>query len=60
MRFASAAKYDLASAGGGVRIAFTPRASLGLEGARVIDAPYPGYRGKWRFNISWRLNLKKS
>ena len=54
------AKYDLGSAGAGVRIAFTPRAWLELEGARVIDKPYPGYQGKWRFNISWRLNLKKS
>jgi len=56
----AAATYDLGSAGGGVRIAFTPRAWLELEGARVIDRPYPGYQGKWRFNISWRLNLKKS
>jgi hemolysin activation/secretion protein len=54
------AKYDLGSAGLGARIAFTPRAWLELEGARVIDKPYPGYEGKWRFNISWRLNLKKS
>ncbi len=54
-----AQNFDLASAGGGVRIAFTPRAWLELEGARVIDRPYAGYQGKWRFNISWRLQLKK-
>lgn len=56
----AAGTYDLGSAGAGVRVAFTPRAWLELEGARVIDQPYPGYRGKWRFNISWKLNLKKS
>ncbi|QJU59543.1 ShlB/FhaC/HecB family hemolysin secretion/activation protein [Sphingomonas sp. AP4-R1] len=54
------ANFDVGSAGGGVRIAFTPRAWLELEGARVIDKPYPGYQGKWRFNVSWRLQLKKS
>lgn len=56
----AAGTFDLASAGGGVRVAFTPRAWLELEGARVIDRPYPGYEGKWRFNISWRLNLRKN
>jgi hemolysin activation/secretion protein len=55
----AAANYDVGSAGGGIRIGFTPRAWLQLEGARVIDQPYPGYRGKWRFNISWKLNLKR-
>jgi hemolysin activation/secretion protein len=55
-----AGDFDLGSVGGGVRIAFTPRAWLELEGARVFDRPYPGYQGKWRFNVSWRLNLKKS
>lgn len=50
--------FDLASAGAGVRIAFTPRAWLEVEGARMIDRPYPAYRGKWRLNISWRLQLK--
>lgn len=54
------ANFDLGSAGAGVRIAFTPRAWLELEGARVIDRPYAGYQGKWRFNVSWRLQLKKS
>lgn len=52
--------FDLASAGAGVRVAFTPRAWVELEGARVIDRPYAGYRGKWRVNLSWRLQLKKS
>jgi len=54
------ATFDLASAGAGVRIAFTPRAWFEVEGARVIDQPYPNYRGKWRVNVSWRLQLKKS
>lgn len=53
------ATYDLASAGGGVRLSYTRRASLSLEGARVIDTPYPAAGSGWRFNISWQLNLKK-
>jgi hemolysin activation/secretion protein len=55
--FFQGAGYDLASAGAGVRIAFTTKAWLELEGARNIDSPYPGYRGDWRFNLGWRLVL---
>ncbi len=50
--------YDLASTGGGVRLAYGQRGSLQLEGARVIDAPFPGAQDGWRVNIGWRLNLK--
>lgn len=55
----AAGDFDLASAGGGVRIAYTPRATIELEAARAVDEPYPGYRQKWRINIGWRLTLAR-
>jgi hemolysin activation/secretion protein len=50
--------YDLASAGGGVRLAYGSRGSLQLEGARVVETPYPGGPQGWRVNIGWRISLK--
>jgi len=54
----SAANFSLASTGGGVRIAYNPHAWLELEGARVIEKPFPTAPGGWRFNINWRLKLR--
>lgn len=54
----AATDYGLASAGGGVRLAYDPHASLSLEGARVIDRPFAAADG-WRFNISWYLKLRR-
>jgi hemolysin activation/secretion protein len=51
--------YDLASAGAGIRLAYTPRAAFQLEAARAIDQPYAGYHAGWRVNVGWRLSLKK-
>lgn len=55
----AAATYSLASVGGGLRLAYNPHASLGLEGAKVIDRPYPGAGDEWRFNISWRVKMRR-
>ena len=52
------ASYDLASAGGGVRFSYGSRASLGLEGGRVIEEPFAG-AGGWRFNVNWQLKMKR-
>ncbi len=49
-------RYTLGSAGVGVRARYKDKAELGLEGARVIDRPVPGYAEKWRLTVSWRLN----
>lgn len=54
-----AASYDLASAGGGLRIAYNPHASLSLEGARVIDNAYEGADRGWRFNIGWYIKFRR-
>ncbi|EZP71620.1 Hemolysin activation/secretion protein precursor [Sphingomonas paucimobilis] len=51
--------YDLASAGGGVRLVYNPHASLTLEGARVIDSAYPAAGDGWRFNIGWHVKLRR-
>lgn len=48
---------SLASAGAGVRARYHEKAELGLEGARVLDAPYPGYRDDWRISVAYRLSL---
>ncbi|WP_242126614.1 ShlB/FhaC/HecB family hemolysin secretion/activation protein [Sphingobium sp. Sx8-8] len=55
----AAADYGLASAGGGLRISYNPHASLGLEGARVIERPYAGADGGWRFNINWHVKMRR-
>jgi len=48
---------SLASAGGGVRVRYSDKASLGLEAARAIERPFPDSRDEWRFNVSWTLKL---
>ena len=50
--------FDLASAGGGVRFAYTDRAMLELEYARTVDRPYAGYPSDWRISIGWRVSLR--
>ncbi|MEO5867500.1 MAG: ShlB/FhaC/HecB family hemolysin secretion/activation protein [Sphingomonas sp.] len=52
-----AAHYDLASAGVGFRARYKEKAELGLEAARSIDDPYPGYADDWRLSVEWRLTL---
>lgn len=50
--------FDLASAGGGIRLAYTTKAALFLEGAKPIDRPYAGYDKDWRISLGWRLSLR--
>lgn len=49
---------DLASAGAGVRLAWTDRAMVELEYARTIDRPFAGYASDWRVSIGWRLSIR--
>lgn len=51
--------YSLASAGGGVRLSYGSKAWIEIEGAKVIDRPYPADRDDWRVNVTWRLSLRK-
>lgn len=51
--------FDLASAGGGVRMAIGRIGSIEVEGARAIDDPTPAYRNAWQVNVGWRLRLGK-
>ena len=48
--------YTLASAGTGVRARYRDKAELGLEAARVLHAPYPGYPEDWRVSVTWRVS----
>lgn len=50
-----ATSYDLASVGAGVRARYRAKAELGVEAAKSVDRPYPGYRGDWRVSVSWRV-----
>ena len=50
--------YDLASAGGGVRVALGSRSWVGLEQARSLDSPTPAQDGGWKTVVSWRLSLR--
>lgn len=47
-------KFDLASAGAGVRVAFGEKTTLGLEGAYGYDTPLPGQKKDWRLGVSFR------
>jgi len=51
-------RFDLASAGGGARLAYASKAALFLEAAKPIDRPYPGYEKDWRISVGWKLSLK--
>ena len=50
--------FDLASAGGGVRLSYTTKAAVFLEAAKPIDRPYAGYAKDWRISLGWRLSLR--
>ena len=50
--------FDLASAGAGIRFAWTDRAMIELEYARTVDRPYPGYPSDWRVSIGWRVSIR--
>jgi hemolysin activation/secretion protein len=50
--------FDLASAGAGVRFAWTNRAMIELEYARTVDRPFPGYPSDWRVSIGWRVSIR--
>lgn len=56
--FFTGADFDLASAGAGVRLAWTDRAMIELEYARSVDRPFAGYRSDWRFSVAWRVSLR--
>jgi hemolysin activation/secretion protein len=47
-------RYDLASAGGGVRVNYSAKIVIGLEAARSLELPYAGTTKGWRYVISWR------
>lgn len=44
--------YHLGSAGFGVRLAYGPKAGLGLEGAYGFDDPRPGKDESWRLGVN--------
>jgi hemolysin activation/secretion protein len=50
--------FDLASAGAGLRLAWTDRAMIELEYARTVDRPYAGYPSDWRVSIGWRVSIR--
>lgn len=54
----AAGNFDLASAGGGVRLAYTDRAMLELEYARTLDRPFPNYGSDWRVSVGWRVSIR--
>lgn len=45
-------RYDLSSAGLGVRLAVNTRTVIGLEGARALTTPTPAFDKAWRVGIS--------
>lgn len=49
--------FDLASAGGGLRARYKDKVQLGIEGAKVLDRPYPGYDGDWRLSFYYNILL---
>jgi hemolysin activation/secretion protein len=51
----AAQRYDMASAGAGVRVAVNTRTVVGLEGAYGFDPPIPGQDKSWRLGVSFRM-----
>ena len=47
--------FSLASAGGGVRLKYKKRMQFGVEGAAVLDKPYPGYRKHARLSFYYTI-----
>lgn len=50
--------FDLASAGGGVRLVYTSKAALFVEAAKPLDRPFAGYEKDWRVSVGWKLALR--
>ncbi|MEG3181020.1 ShlB/FhaC/HecB family hemolysin secretion/activation protein [Sphingomonas sp. LT1P40] len=48
---------SMASAGAGARVRFKEKGELGIEAAKAIDDPYPGYDEDWRVSVMWKLSL---
>lgn len=55
----SESDWSLASAGGGVRFAYSDVASVNVEYATAIKDPFNGLLGDSRINFSWKLNLSR-
>jgi len=51
-------RFDLASAGSGIRIGYRDNAMIGFEAANTLDRPYSGYGSEWRFSIHWRVSFR--
>lgn len=54
-----ASQWNLGSAGGGVRFAYSDFASVNVEVAKSINEPFDGATDDWRVNLSWKLNLPR-
>ena len=50
--------YRLGSWGGGVRLAYAERASIGLEVADAWKQPVAGFGQGWRVALSWKLSIR--
>lgn len=47
--------FDMASAGGGVRARYKNKIQLGVEGAAVLDRPFPAYTKDWRLSFFYSI-----
>ena len=52
-----AQNFDMASGGVGVRGRYKNRIQLGLEGAGVLDRPFPAYTKDWRLSFFYSILL---
>lgn len=50
--------FSLGSWGGGVRLSYAERASIGVEVADAWDQPVPGFDQGWRVAFNWTLSLR--
>jgi len=49
--------FSLASAGIGARAKYKERMQFGVEGAAVLDRPYPAYRHKFRGSVYYTIQF---
>lgn len=50
--------FKLGSAGGGMRLAYSDKATIGVEAVKAWKNPVPGFDQGWRFALTWRLSFR--
>lgn len=50
--------FELGSWGGGLRLAYSDKAAIGVEAAKPWKVPVAGFDNDWRLSVTWKLSLR--